>query len=89
MNCRVRNNPGPRSEPYLRFPHHQSADRLQTDWPGIRSDDCTLRCSTDRFCRIQTQKITEIIKYSNQERGCVRRCSAASLFANFASKLVR
>ena len=43
----------------------------------------------DRFCRIQTQKITEIIKYSNQERGCVRRCSAASLFANFASKLVR
>ena len=27
MNCRVRNNPGPRSEPYLRFPHLQSADR--------------------------------------------------------------
>ena len=35
MNCRVRNNPGPRSEPYLRFPHLQSADRQQTDWPGI------------------------------------------------------
>ena len=35
MNCRVRNNPGPRFEPYLRFPHLQSADRQQTDWPGI------------------------------------------------------
>ena len=35
MNCRVRNNPGLRSEPYLRFSHLQSADRQQTDWPGI------------------------------------------------------
>ena len=35
MNCRVRNNPGPRSEPYLRSPHHQSEDRQQIDWPGI------------------------------------------------------
>ena len=41
------------------------------------------------FVGFKRRKITEIIKYSNQERGCVRRCSAASLFANFASKLVR
>ena len=34
-SCRVRNNPGPRSEPYLRSPHHRPADRRQTDWLDI------------------------------------------------------
>ena len=68
--------------PKISFEASETCNWYHHEHSSIRSDDCTLRCSTDRFCRIQTQKITEIIKYSNQERGCVRRCSAASLFAN-------
>ena len=65
MNCRVRNNPGLRSEPSLQCLHLQSVDRQQTDWPGILYYPSYCSCllytsSVQRYIRL-TELIPELL----------------------------